>query len=108
MPYSRQRPRIPASGRVSIRLSTSQRDSFIGEPSLPRNLGHALHRSPVRDGKVVIRVTRTELDALIRIAAAARPLDRRAERATQSFLRYLESQEDRFAVPDEEDDSGRD
>lgn len=56
----------------------------------------------------MIRVTRTELDALIRIAAAARPLDRRAEQATQSFLRYLESQEDRFAVPDEEDDSGRD
>lgn len=96
MPYSRQRPRVPAGGRASIHLSPEQRDWLIHSVDTPRDLGHALHRAPVRQGKLSLRVTREELDALIRAAAAIAATDKQMERTVAALLRYLESVEDRF------------
>lgn len=73
---------------------------FEHSPDTPRELGHMLHRAPVRSGKLTIRVDRASLDALIRVTARASPTDRREERALASLLRYLESLEDRFADPE--------
>lgn len=103
MPFSRQRPRIPPTGRVTIRLTPAQRDVLLGEVSTPKNLGHALHRAAVRRGELTLRVTRDELDAIILGAANAAVPDRAAERALATFLRYLESMEDRFADPEAEE-----
>ncbi len=104
MPYSRQRPRIPPTGRVTIRLTPAQRDVLTAQANLPQRLGHALHRAPVRRGELSLRVTRSELDAIIVAAAGAAVPDRAAERALATFLRYLESMEDRFGEVEEEDD----
>jgi uncharacterized protein (DUF1778 family) len=103
MPYSRQRPRVPSNGRIAVRLTTAQRDLFIKAVETPKDLAHALHRAPVREGKLSIRVTRESLDALVAAAANSRPPDREAERVLVALLRYLESLEDRFAEPEDPD-----
>ncbi|HEX2860655.1 MAG TPA: hypothetical protein VHN79_03405 [Lacunisphaera sp.] len=101
MPYLRQQPKIPANGRVTLRLTPAQRDGLLAERDLPRGLGHVLHRAPVKQGKLQVRVTRTELDALI-IAATRLPVPHKAaERALNVFLSYLETQEERFTEPPE-------
>lgn len=78
---------------------------LLGTASTPKQLGHALHRAAVRRGELTLRVTREELDALILSAANAAVPDRAAERALATFLRYLESMEERFAEPEAEDGS---
>lgn len=105
MPHTRRLPRIAPTGSISLRLTTAQRDLFIHSPALAPSLGHALHRAPVRDGKLTIRVKQPELDALIAIAARHHPADKREQRAHETLLRYLEKQEDRFAEPDDETDT---
>lgn len=107
MPYSRQRPRIAPAGRITIRLTTGQRDFLLKSAELPKALGHTLHRAVVRRGELSMRVTRDELDALIVIAAAMRVPDRKSERELATFLRYLESMEDRFEDPDDGDAAER-
>lgn len=104
MPYSRQRPRIPPTGRVTIRLTPPQRDGLLAQANLPQSLGHALRRAPVRRGELSLRITRAELEAIIVAAAGAAVPDRAAERALATFLRYLESREDRFGEPEGDDD----
>lgn len=101
MPYSRQRPRIAPTERITVRFTPGQRDFLIASPELPKGLGHALHRAAVRQGKLALRVTRAELDTLILVAAKVRVPERKAERELATFLSYLESLEDRFAEPEE-------
>jgi hypothetical protein len=101
MPYSRQRPRLAASSRVSIRLSIEQRDLFLRSGDTPKDLGHALHRAPVRDGKLTVRVSRAQLDRMIEIAARTSGRDRREQRSLDTFIRFLENMSDRF-----EDEAG--
>ena len=96
MPYSRRLPRIAPNGRIALWLSPTQRDLFIGSPEIPQDLGHALHRAPVRKGKLTLRVTRDSLDALIRAAAGFTAQGRGDERALATLLRYLQSLEGRF------------
>ena len=103
MPYSRQRPRIAPTGRVTLRLNTLQRDLFIHSPDTPKNLAHVLHRATVREGKLTVRVSREELDALIAAAANVEAPDRQTDRALAALLRYMESLEDRFAEPEPEE-----
>lgn len=103
MPHSRRQPRIAPTGRITIRLSTGQRDFLMNSPELPKALGHTLHRAVVRRGELSMRVTRDELDTLILVAAAMRVPDRKSERELATFLRYLESMEDRFEDPDLEE-----
>ena len=97
MPFHRQRPRIAPNGRVSIRLSTHQRDLFLGNRDVPASLAYALKNAPVRDGKLGLRVTRHELDTLILAAAKITPRNKDHERELNTFLTYLEKHEDRFA-----------
>ena len=97
MPYQRRRPRIPATGRVTLWLNPAQRDLFVHSPDTPRALSHALHHAPVQKGKLTLRVTRDALDALIAAAAKFAPQSRDEDRALATLLRYLESLEDRFA-----------
>ena len=97
MPYQRRRPRIPATGRVTLWLNPAQRDLFVHSPDTPRALSHALHHAPVQKGKLTLRVTRYSLDALIAAAAKFAPQSRGEDRALATLLRYLESLEDRFA-----------
>ena len=97
MPYLRQRAKIPATGRVTVRLDTTQRDWLEGAVGTPRALGHRLHRAPVHKGKLEIRVDREELAALIAAAVGLPVADKQSERAIDSFVRYLEMQEERFA-----------
>lgn len=111
MPYLRQRPRVPATGKIGVRLTPDQRDLFLCSPGLPRDLGHLLHRAPVRKGKLEVRIGRAALDTLILAAAAAMP-DLPAgpapralvetRRALDTFVRYLENLSDRFEEEDEE------
>lgn len=101
MPYSRQRPRIAPNGRVPVRLTTAQRDLFIKAGETPRELGYALHRAPVRSGKLRVRVTRAALEALISVAAKSGARDREEERALGTLVRYLEGLEDRFEPGDD-------
>lgn len=63
-----------------------------------------MHRAPVRGGKLSVRVTREELGALIAAAAKIGITDRRAERSVDTWLRYLESLEDRFDDPEDSED----
>ena len=86
----------------SGKLTPEQRDLFIHSPALPRNLGHALHRAAVRQGKLTLRLTREELDALIIVAAKTRVPDRREERALTTLMRYLDGLENWFAEPENE------
>jgi hypothetical protein len=96
MLYPRQRARVSPTGRVTIRLTTAQRDLFLKAPDLPRGLGHELHRAAVRDGKLSLRVDRARLGVLITAAAATPASDSRSARSLETLLRYLESSEDRF------------
>jgi hypothetical protein len=96
MPYSRRRPRISATGRVSVRLSTRQRDLFLGSRDVPASLVFALKHAPVRDGKLSLRITRSELDHLIATVAKIAPRDKAHERDLNTFLDYLDGLEDRF------------
>ncbi len=102
MPYSRQRPRIAPNGRVAIRLTTAQRDMFIQSGAVPKELGHVLHRAPVRAGKLSLRVTRGSLEALIAAASRHESGNREEERAVVTLLRYLEGLEERFEEPETE------
>lgn len=102
MPYSRQRPRIAPNGRVPVRLTTAQRDLFIQAGEIPRELGYALHRAPVKAGKLRASVTRAALETLISVAAKSGSRDREEERALAALVRYLEGLEDRFEGDDEE------
>ena len=109
MPHQRRRPRIPANGRVTLWLNTAQRDVFVHSRETPQALGHALHRAPVKKGKLTLRVTRESLDALILAAANATPKNASEERAFNTLIRYLESLEDRFEEDVGDDvDAGRD
>lgn len=101
MPYLRQRRRIPANGRVAVKMTPAQRDLFIGPPEIPASLTFALKRAPVRDGKLSVRVTSSELDALIVTAARISSPDKLLQRRLDTLLGYLESLEDRFELPDE-------
>lgn len=105
MPFQRQRSRVEATDRVSVRLNTRQRDLLIASPETPRKLGHLLHRAPVRDGKLSVRLTRGEIESLVAAAARAAPVERSVERELNGLLRYLESLEDRF-VREGEGESG--
>ncbi len=104
MPYSRQRPRIPANGRISIRLTTAQRDWFLRDDAAPKDLAQALHHAAVREGKLALRVARPALETLIAIAARAPATDRKTERDLAALLRYLESVDDRFDDRSNEDE----
>lgn len=99
MPYSRQRPRLAPTGRITVRLTPAQRDLLLASSHTPKDVAHALHRASVREGKLGVRVTRASLDALILAAAQLPTVDREAERALDGLLRYLESLADRFADP---------
>lgn len=101
MPHSRQRPRIAANGRVTIRLTPAQRDVLVGSSLTPRALGQVLHHAHVERGHLSVRVNRESLDAMITAAAAIKPPGLAADRAIDALLRYLESLADRFDEPEE-------
>jgi hypothetical protein len=67
----------------------------------PRELGYALHRAPVRAGKLRVRVTRAALETLISVAAKSGARDCEEERALGTLVRYLEGLEDRFDPGDD-------
>ncbi len=96
MLYPRRRARVLPTGRVTIRLTTAQRDLFLKAPDLPRGLGHELHRAPVRAGKLSLRVDLAKLEAMISAAAATSTSDRQSARSLETLLRYLELAEERF------------
>lgn len=100
MPYPRQRPRVPANGRISLRLTPGQRDLFIASDVTPRKLSQLLHHAVVREGKLAVRVTREELDALIAAAARVTASDPETDRALTTLLRYLENAADQFEEPE--------
>jgi uncharacterized protein (DUF1778 family) len=99
MPYSRQRPRVAATGRITVRLSPEQRDLFTHAALVPHSVRHELRHAPVRRGELSVRVSRETLDALIDAAAASKSADPRAERRLVTLLRYLESLAGRFEEP---------
>jgi hypothetical protein len=107
MPYLRQLPRIPATGKVAVRLTPAQRDLLLGSSRLTRETGHLLHRAPVRKGKLEVRLGRDALDTLILAGAAAIPAapasraERELARALDTFVGYLENLSDRFEEPAE-------
>jgi hypothetical protein len=105
MPHSRRLPAVPATGRVAVRLDTAQRDLFIHAKGTPANLGHLLHRAPVRNGKLTVRLSRAELNALIGAAADVTAPDKKTERALDTLLRYLEGLEDRFEEEQTEEEA---
>src|SRR4051794_16411720 len=86
MPYLRRRQKIPAPGRVPIKLTTAQRDQLIATATLPRGLSHLLHRATTKQGKLHVRLTRAELDALILPAISVLPPNPAAKRAADVFL----------------------
>ncbi|ACB74549.1 hypothetical protein [Opitutus terrae] len=96
MPYSRRRPRIPATGRITVKLTPAQRDLFLQSSTTPRRLGYALHRAVVREGRLAVRVDREGLDTLIAVGARLPAPDHPSLRALETLLRYLESLADRF------------
>lgn len=105
MPYLRQRQRIPVNGKITVRLSTDQRDLLIGSPTLPRDIVFALKRAPVKKGKLEVRLGRDSLDKTILVVAAAipelpaGPAPRSLvtmRRTLDTFVRYLEDLSDRF------------
>lgn len=103
MPYSRQRHRLAANARATIRLGTWQRDLFLESRAVPTPVVFALKRAPVREGKLSVRVSRHELDALIAAAAKVAPENKARERELNAFLGYLEDIEDRFEEPESSD-----
>jgi hypothetical protein len=108
MHYSRQRPRVASTGRISVRLAIWQRDLFIASNVIPKDLAHMLHRTPVRAGKLSIRITREFLDELIAVASKSRAPEGRTEREIVTLLRYLETLEDRFEPSEKPDEGGFD
>ncbi len=105
MPYLRQRPRIPATGKIGVRLTTDQRDLLLASPQLPREIIFALKRAPVKKGKLEVRMGRVPLDAMILVVAAAipdlppAPVPRalvEMRRSLNTFVLYLEELSDRF------------
>ena len=103
MPYLRQRQKIPATGRVAIKLTPAQRDQLIESATLSRGLGKLLHRAAVKQGKLYVRLTGPELDALILSAVGIPTPNLATKRAIDIFLGYLEAQADRFDSADRED-----
>jgi hypothetical protein len=103
MPYLRQRQKIPENGRITVKLTPAQRDQLIGNSSMPRRLGHLLHRAAVKQGKLHIRLTRLELDTLIDCAVVLPIPNPASKRALDIFIDYLETQADRFEPADEEE-----
>lgn len=101
----RLRPRFAPTGRATIRINPRQRDLFAHAAGTPRNLVHALRHAPVREGRLSVRVTRAELEALIAAAAGAAAEDRREERELAGLVRYLEEVEDRFLEPEASEDA---
>jgi hypothetical protein len=81
---------------VTVRLVTWQRDLFLDDAVVSRSLIAALKRAPVRDGKLGVRVSRSELDVLIDVAARQKPETKARERELDALLGYLEGIEDRF------------
>jgi hypothetical protein len=67
---------------------------------VPATLAFALKRAPVRDGKLSVRVSRIELDALIAAAAKITPESKARVRELNALLGYLEEIEDRFEEPE--------
>lgn len=65
-------------------------------PGLPASLGHALHRAPVREGKLGVRMSRENLDTAIASLARVPAEGRDEERELDALLRYLETLADRF------------
>jgi hypothetical protein len=96
MPYSRQLPRIAANGRVAVKLLPAQRDQLLATESLPRDLGHVLHRARVARGKLEVRMKREELEMLIAAAITVPAKGMAQEQALDTFIHYLEDQCDRF------------
>lgn len=96
MPYTRRQPRIAATGAISIRLSPAQRDLLMHSLHVPQEVGHLLHRATVREGRLMVRLKREALDALIAAAAHAPAADRKVERDLDALLGYLEAMADRF------------
>jgi hypothetical protein len=74
---------------------------FIASATVPKDLGHVLHRAAVRGGELSVRVDRADLDRLIMAAANQSSPDKRAERKLEALLRYLETMSDRFEEPEE-------
>ena len=110
MPYLRQLPRIPATGKIGVRLTTDQRDLILASPQLRREIAFALKRAPVKKGKLEVRLVRASLDAMILVVAAAIPdlppgpapralVEMR--RSLNTFVLYLEELSDRFEEEDE-------
>lgn len=104
MPHSRQLPRIPFNGKIGVRLKPFQRDQLLRSSCVPPELGHRLHRAPVRKGRLEIRADLPGVEAMITAAVEAPAPDRAAERALDTFVRYLEDLADRFERPAEEDE----
>lgn len=98
--YLRQRQRIPATGKIRVTLSPGQRDLLLATKGMPRDLGHLLHRAPVKKKKLEIRLGRQSLLALITAVLAVPTPDNRSRRALDVFLRYLEDLEERFDEPE--------
>ena len=103
MPYLRRLPRIPVSGRVTVRLTVDQRNLLLAlaAPSLPPSLGHALSKASVRNGRLALELKRDALDRLILAAAATRAPGKAVDRELVKLLAYLESLADRFEEPDD-------
>jgi hypothetical protein len=112
MPYLRQRQRIPATGKIGVRLTTDQRDFLLASPGLAREAAFALKRAPVKKGKLEVRMGRGSLDAMIAVAAAAIPdlppgpaprslIEMR--RSLNVFVGYLENLSDRFEDEEEQE-----
>lgn len=106
MAYLRRQRRFGASERVTVRLTTAQRDVLLGARGVSPTLGHLLHRAHVTDGQLAVRLARGELDTLIAAAANVAVADRQAERGMATLLRYLESIEDRFVDAGGDDEAG--
>ena len=98
MPYLRRLPRIPPTGRVTVRLTIEQRNLLLAA-AVPLALGHTLARAAVRKGKLALTLKRDGLDRLILAAAAAQAPGRAADRELGRLLAYLESLADRFEEP---------
>lgn len=103
MPYLRQRQKIPGNGRIAVKLTPAQRDQLIGNSTMPRGLGHLLHRAPAKQGKLHIRLTKSELDTLIDCAVVLPISNPASQRALDIFIDYLETQVDRFEGAHEEE-----
>ena len=107
MHYLRRRPQVAPTGRITLKLTTAQRGAYVRHPETPKDLGHLLHRAPVHNGKLQVRVTRQTLDTLITVAATFATPDRQSARELSTFLTYLESFETRFADPELEETGGK-